>query len=62
MITLGPIKMSNCNLTFFSQVKEHICADCGKGYVEAAGARRCKHNKSATGGGRVKLVIDDLKS
>ena len=46
---------------FFSQAKEHICADCGKGYVEAAGARRCKHNKSATGGGRVKLVIDDLK-
>ena len=35
----------------FSQVKEHMCADCGKGYVEAAGARRCKHNKFATGGG-----------
>ena len=53
--------MSNYNFMSVSQVKEHMCADCGKGYVEAAGARRCKHNKSATGGGRVKLVIDDLK-
>ena len=26
------------------QIKEHHCVECGKAFVEPAGARKCKHN------------------
>ena len=30
--------------TVSSQIKEHHCKECGKAFVEPAGARNCKHN------------------
>ena len=36
--------LSKKKLHLLFQIKEHNCTECGKAFVEPAGARNCKHN------------------